>query len=371
MSNKTLLITINTSWNVYNFRLNLLKALQKQGYKIVVVAPKDEYSQKLIDMGFEYHDIDINNKGTNPIEDTKLIYDYYQLLKQIRPDVVLGYTIKPNIYASIACRLLHIPIINNISGLGTVFLDDSLSSKVARWMYKIALSKSKKVFFQNSADRELFIANKLVKENIADLVPGSGIDTNRFAPQDIEINSTKTRFLMIARLVRDKGIMEYIEAAHILKQKYDNVEFALLGSFYFDNPTALTKEELQVWQDKGVVNYLGVSDDVASIIAQYDCIVLPSYREGLSRVLLEAASMAKPIVTTNVPGCKDVVKDGYNGFLAKLKDAKDLALQMQKIIDLDSESKIQMGKNSREKIINEFSEDKVIDKYVDAISNIC
>jgi glycosyltransferase involved in cell wall biosynthesis len=234
-------------------------------------------------------------------------------------------------------------------------------------MYKIALSKSKKVFFQNSADRELFIANKLVKENIADLVPGSGIDTNRFSPQDIEIKSTKTRFLMIARLVRDKGIMEYIEAANILKQKYDNVEFALLGSFYFDNPTALTKEELQIWQDKGVVDYLGVSDDVASIIAQYDCIVLPSYREGLSRVLLEAASMAKPIVTTNVPGCKDVVEDGYNGFLAKLKDAKDLALQMQKIIDLDSESKRQMGKNSRDKIINEFSDDKVIDKYIKAI----
>jgi glycosyltransferase involved in cell wall biosynthesis len=284
--------------------------------------------------------------------------------------VVLGYTIKPNIYASIACRLLHIPIINNISGLGTVFLDDSLSSKVARWMYKIALSKSKKVFFQNSADRELFIANKLVKENIADLVPGSGIDTNRFAPQDIEINSTKTRFLMIARLVRDKGIMEYIEAAHILKQKYDNVEFALLGSFYFDNPTALTKEELQVWQDKGVVNYLGVSDDVASIIAQYDCIVLPSYREGLSRVLLEAASMAKPIVTTNVPGCKDVVEDGFTGFLCQPGNSRDLAEKMEQVLCSSHENRIKMGKRAREKVTMQFDEKIVISKYMNVMDRV-
>ncbi|MFB3101262.1 MAG: glycosyltransferase, partial [Gammaproteobacteria bacterium] len=186
---RTLAIVINTSWNIYNFRVGLLKSLQRDGYRIVTIAPRDSYSQKLEALGFEYHNIDINNMGTNPFEDVKLIWDFYRLYKKINPDILLHYTIKPNIYGTIAARLAGVPVISNISGLGTVFLNNYLSSKVARLLYKIALRSPSKVFFQNQDDRALFIDSKLVDENKTDLLPGSGIDTVKFSPVDGELVS--------------------------------------------------------------------------------------------------------------------------------------------------------------------------------------
>lgn len=367
---KTVAIVINTSWNIYNFRLGLLKALQKEGYKVVAIAPKDEYSDKLEGFRCEYHNITINNKGTNPVEDIKLVGAFYQLYKKIKPDVLLHYTIKPNIYGTIAARLAGVPVISNISGLGTVFLNHSLSSKVARLLYKIALINPKKVFYQNNDDRTLFIESKLVSEDKTGLLPGSGIDTVKFAP--IELNKTKDDFcfLFIARLVKDKGLLEYVEAARLLKANYPKVHFKVLGAFYPGNPTAIKPDEMTLWEQDNLVEYLGTNNDVASVISQSDCVVLPSYREGLSRVLLEAASMAKPIVTTDVPGCRDVVDDGVNGFLCKARDAEDLARQMEKMTQLEEPQRIQMGKKGREKVIKEFDEKIVIDKYLRAIGDI-
>ena len=376
MKHKIALITINTSWNIFNFRVGLLKALQKEGYKIVCVAPYDDYSKKLEELGFEYYEIKMNNKGTNPVEDMKLIRDYYALYKKINPDVILQYTIKPNIYGSIAARLLGKNVISNISGLGTVFLNDNLSSKIARWLYKVSLVNNK-LFFQNSEDKNLFVKNGLVKETQTDLLPGSGINTDIYKPsEDIEANE-KLTFMMIARLVRDKGIGEYIEAIKIIKQKYQNVEFKLLGSLYPGNPTAVSQDELNSWIDEGLINYLGHSDDVKSEILKVDCVVLPSYREGLSRVLLEAGALAKPIVTTNTPGCKDVVDDNINGFLCEVKSSSSLADAMEKMINLSNKDRKAMGQKSREKIIGEFDEKLVIEKYnieinkFDNKENIC
>ncbi|UTJ05796.1 glycosyltransferase family 4 protein [Arcobacter roscoffensis] len=366
---KTIIITINTSWNIFNFRVGLLKTLQKKGYKIVCVAPLDDYSKKLEELGFEYYEIKMNNKGTNPIEDIKLIRDYYALYKKINPDVILQYTIKPNIYGSIAARLLDKNVISNISGLGTVFLNDNFSSKVARWLYKVSLVKNK-VFFQNTEDKNLFVQNNLVKEYQTDLLPGSGINTDIYKAVENIVPNEKLTFMMIARLVRDKGIGEYIEAIKIIKQKYKNIEFKLLGSLYSGNPTAVSETELQSWIEEGLINYLGHSDDVMSEILKVDCVVLPSYREGLSRVLLEAAALAKPIVTTDAPGCKDVVDDGVNGFLSKVKDAKDLALQIEKMIHISLDDRKLMGKKSREKVIKEFDEQIVINKYLQCIDNL-
>jgi glycosyltransferase involved in cell wall biosynthesis len=338
MKNKTIAIVINTSWNIFNFRLGLLKALQQEGYRIVAIAPKDEYSEKLEALGFEYHNIDINNKGTNPLEDAKLVYAFYKLYKEIKPDVLLQYTIKPNIYGAMAAGMLGVPVISNISGLGTVFLNDSISSKVARLLYKLALKVPKKVFYQNAHDRELFINSNLVKVEKTDLLPGSGIDTEKFKPLvEKKKNTDVLRFLFIARLVKDKGIEEFVRAAKQISvqrsafsvQKEQGVEFCILGAFYPGNPTAITEDEMKMWEEEGSVKYLGVSDDVKSLISEADCIVLPSYREGLSRVLLEAASMAKSIVTTNVPGCREVVDDGVNGYLCDVKDADSLAEQMK------------------------------------------
>jgi len=387
MKKKTIAIVINTSWNIFNFRVGLLEALQKEGYKIVTIAPRDEYSEKLEALGFEYHNIDINNKGTNPLEDAKLMYAFYKLYKKIAPDVLLQYTIKPNIYGSMAAGMLGIPVISNISGLGTVFLNDSFSSKIARFLYKLALKVPKKVFYQNAHDRALFIDSNLVKEEKTDLLPGSGIDTEKFKPLEGQVTDSQKplQFLFIARLVRDKGIEEYVQAAQILsatgyglgvtkeqeQKNYKKLEFCILGAFYPGNPTAISEDEMKAWEEEGSVKYLGVSDDVKSLIAEADCIVLPSYREGLSRVLLEAGSMAKPIITTNVPGCREVVDDGINGYLCEVKDADSLAEQMEKMILLSDDQRIEMGKKGREKVIREFDEKIVIEKYKEAIGELC
>ena len=364
-------IVINTSWNIYNFRLGLLKALRKRGHRIVAVAPRDDYSEKLEALGFEYHDIRINNKGTNPLEDAKLVYDFFRLYHTIKPDVLLHYTIKPNIYGTIAAALLGIPVISNISGLGTVFLNNRPSSRVARALYRFALRFPRKVFFQNPHDRALFIEKRLVRERLTELLPGSGIDTETCRPLTIHKEAgAPFVFLLIARMVKDKGIMEFVEAAKALTPLHLNAEFWLLGAFYPGNPTAISGDEMKQWSEQGIVKYLGHSDDVPSIIAQADCIVLPSYREGLSRVLLEAASMAKPIITTDVPGCKDVVSDGVSGYLCRVKNSDSLKEQMLKMLKLSPEQRTEMGCHGREKVIREFDEKIVIRKYVDAIDSL-
>ena len=370
---KTIAIVINTSWNIYNFRVGLLKALKDEGYNIVAIAPYDFHTQKLIEYGFEYHDIKINNKGTNPIEELKLIREFYKVYKDVNPDVVLQYTIKPNLYGTMAASLLDIPVISNISGLGTVFLNKKPSSLFARLLYKLALHMHapKKVFFQNPQDRELFINSKLVKEWKTDLLPGSGIDTEKFKPLDeTGREENNLHFLFVARLIRDKGLVEYVEASRILKAKYPDVVCNILGTYYLGNPTAITQDEIEMWEKEGIINYLGATDDVSSVIAEHDCVVLPSYREGLSRVLLEGASMGKPLITTNVPGCKDVVDDGITGYLCKVKDTDSLAKQMEKILLLTKDERREMGNKGREKIIAEFDEKYVIEKYKKVISEI-
>ncbi len=362
-------IVLNTSWNIYNFRLGLLRALQKEGYEVVAIAPRDAYAQKLDALGFSYHEIKINNKGVNPLEDLKLLWDFYQLYKRLQPDVLLHYTIKPNIYGTVAAKMLGIPVVSNISGLGTVFLDDRFSSKVARLLYGIALKVPYRVFFQNPEDLQLFIEAKLVEESKTDLLPGSGVDTQKFKPLHLPRKSEKRSFLFIARLLKDKGIMEYVEAARILKKQYDIVCY-ILGAYYDNNPTAIDKEQMQRWESEGIVVYLGVSDDVASHIASVDCVVLPSYREGLSRVLLEAAAMAKPLVSTNVAGCKDVVEDGVNGYLCEVKNSQSLAEAMQKILKHTDVELEQMGQRGRQKVVREFDEQKVIEKYLKIVAQI-
>jgi len=369
---KTIGIVINTSWHIYNFRAGLIKTLQEMGYKVVAIAPKDVYSQKLIDTEMDYHDIEMNNMGTNIVEDTKLTYSYYKVFKKIKPDLLLLYTIKPNIYGSIAAKMLNIPVISSITGLGTVFLHDNLSSKVAKLLYKVTLKIPGKVFFENPHDKKVFLDQGFVKKEKVVLIPGAGINTNEFMPmaESSSDEETSPKFLFIARLVRDKGLIEYIDAIKLLRPKYPTIEFAILGPYYPANPTAITEEEMDGWVEEGLVNYLGESDNVKSIISEYDCVVLPSYREGLSRVLLEAASMEKPIVTTNVPGCKDVVEDGVNGFLCEKENAHHLAEKIEQIILLTNYDRIQMGKKGREKVVKEFDEPIVNDKYIAAIQEM-
>ncbi|MDX9960486.1 MAG: glycosyltransferase family 4 protein [Aliarcobacter sp.] len=369
--NKKILISINTSWNIINFRLGLLQSLQKEGFKIIVLAPKDKYSELFDSYDFEYHDIEMNNKGTNPIEDIKLTISYYKLLKEIKPDLMLNYTIKPNVYGTIAANLLNIPTINNIAGLGTLFVNENFITKIAKYLYKYSQDKASKVFFQNNEDFDLFTSSKLVDAKKSDILPGSGVNTDKFKPIEKTKNLEKIVFLLISRMLWDKGVGEYVEAARILTKKYPNVEFQLLGFLDVINNSAILKEQMDMWIEEGVINYLGTSDNVQNEISNSDCIVLPSfYREGTPRTLLESASMAKPIVTTNNIGCKDVVNDGETGYLCKIKDSVDLGSKLELIINMSEEDRIIMGQKGRKKIIEEYDEQIVINKYLKAIKEI-
>jgi len=364
-------VVLNTSWNIYNFRLGLIKALRKEGYEVMIIAPFDEYSTKLEAEGFSYYDIKMNNKGINPFEDLALIRDFYKLYQQIKPDILLNYTIKPNIYSSLAGKSLGIPVINNITGLGTVFLNNNPSSHVARGLYRVAL-KNSLVVFQNSDDMQLLLDKKIVKKRAITLISGSGIDTERFKPQlSLEKNS-KFTFLMIARLIKDKGIEEYIDAIKLIRSSEygSRCSFKILGSLYLSNPTAISEQQLQGWIDEGLIEYLGHSDNVQEEISRVDAVVLPSYREGLSRVLLEASSMEKPIITTDVPGCRDVVDDNVNGYLVKVKSSSALAEAMKKMLELSSNDLVNMGKKGRKKVIENFSQEQVIDKYLSLLQQI-
>ena len=368
--NKKIAIVLNTSWNIYNFRLGLIRALKDAGNEVVVIAPYDKYSD-ILSEEFEYHDIKINNKGTNPKEDIKTTIDFYKLYKKIKPDIVLHYTIKPNIYGTIACSILGIKTINNIAGLGTLFIKQNFVTKIAKWLYKYSQSKADKIFFQNSDDFEMFTSEGLVTKHKCDVLPGSGVDTNKFIPIDFESGDNTFRFLLIARMLWDKGLGEYVEAARIIKKKYPSVEFQLLGFLDVINKSAISKEQMQQWVDEGLVNYLGVSDDVKVQIAKADCIVLPSfYREGTPRTLLESASMAKPIITTDNVGCRDVVDDGVNGYLCEVRNAQDLADKMEMMLNLSEDERKLMGEAGRVKMINEFDESIVINKYLKVIKEV-
>ena len=362
-------ISSNTSWSIYNFRLNLTRTLKEKGYKVIVVSPYDEYSDKL-SKEFEYYNIFINRKGTNPIEDFKTFLMYYRIYKKIKPDIALHYTIKPNIYGTLACTLLGIKTINTITGLGYTFTNPGLITKIVKLLYKTALSKADMVFFQNRSDYESFIREKLVDNIKCAILPGSGVDTHFFSPLIVEKRDKTFSFLLIARMLWDKGIGEYVEAARIIKSKYPDVEFLLLGPIDTDNPASISKIQIQKWEKEGIIKYLGVRENVKEEIAKADCIVLPSYREGTPRTLLEAASMEKPIITTDAPGCREVVDDGINGFLCMPKDSKDLAEKMEKMLSLSEEDRIKMGKRGREKVIKFFDEGIVIHKYLDAIDKI-
>ena len=362
-------IVLNSSWNIYNFRLGLLRALRESGYDMMVIAPEDAYSHKLKELGFEFCPVKMDSKGVNPLKDSSVIWQLYKIYKAAAPDIILHYTVKPNIYGTLAANLLGIPSINNVCGLGTVFLKKGLVSSVAKMLYKIAFQYPKKVFFQNEDDYDLFLKEGLVRKEIADNVPGSGINLQNFIPQP-KYRTGKFTFLVISRLIYDKGIMEYIEAINMLRAQGVDARFQLLGAKEAAHTRGIHPILVDDWVDQGIVEYLGTTDDVRPFINQADCVVLPSYREGLPRTLLEAASLAKPIVTTDVPGCRDVVTDGENGFLCQVRNAKDLAEKMRWMYSLTPKELERMGAMGRQRVESCFDEKLVIQKYRQAIEEV-
>ncbi|WP_066834879.1 glycosyltransferase family 4 protein [Rufibacter ruber] len=360
-------IVINKSWNIFNFRLSLVKALLKAGHEVVAIAPEDAYSAKLVAEGCRFVHLPMESKGTNPLKDLLLIQNFYKAYKQVKPDVILQYTIKPNIYGSIAAKLAGIPTINNVSGLGTVFIVENLVSKIAMALYKFSFQFPAKVFFQNNDDKELFLGRKLVRESVTEVIPGSGIDTTRFQPAPQFKRQDPFVFLMVSRALYEKGLVEYVEASKILKAKYPAVRVQLLGGIDEEGNIGIKRTVVEQWAQEGWLEYLGTSDNVAGVMHQADCVVLPSYREGTPRTLLEAAALGKPIVTTNVPGCKETVVDGYNGYLCEVRNGADLAANMEKVLNLSEQELQTLGQNSRRLALEKFDEKYVIDRYFAAI----
>ncbi|WP_198032254.1 MULTISPECIES: glycosyltransferase family 4 protein [unclassified Mesorhizobium] len=366
-----IIISINTSWNVVNFRKGLIEGLRSHGYDIVIAAPRDEYSSLISAMGCRYVELEMDNSGMSPLRDMALLWRFWLLLRHERPLAFVGFTIKPNVFGSIAANLNGVPVINNISGLGTAFVRGGLLLRIAKALYRVALARSKMVFFQNDDDRTLFVIGNLVRKEQTGLLPGSGIDLVRFTPSsEARTGPGAIVFLLVARLLWDKGVGEFIEAARLVRQKMPGVRFQLLGFLDVENRTAVSRQQVEQWVSEGLIEYLGTTDDVRPFLRAADCVVLPSYREGTPRSLLEAAAMGKPLITTDVPGCREVVDHAVNGFLCKVKDHDDLASKMIEFAMMDDASRGRMGVEGRNKVERQFSETIVIAKYMQQIEEL-
>jgi glycosyltransferase involved in cell wall biosynthesis len=364
---KLIAITANTSWYLYNFRKNTISNLISKGFIVIVISPSDNYSPRLKNLGCEHIHISIDQNGNNIINDLLTIMTFYKIYKRIKPNVVLNFTTKNNIYSTFSAYLNNIRVINNISGLGINFSKKSFTFYILKYLYKISQPLADVIFFQNMDDMKVFskynIANKVKKYQVI----GSGVDLSRFSFSPTK-KKIKINFLLSARLITEKGIYFYFDAASYFKNKYDNVEFYLAGFIDSNNPTSINIKKLEELQSKKIINYLGMSDTIEEIIKNMDCIVLPSYySEGVPKSLLEAAAMGKPIITTDNTGCRDVVDNNFNGFLVKPRSLNSLINGISKFIDLSQEEQLRMGINSRKKAEKSFDENIIINKYLSVI----
>ena len=382
-----IILSVNTAWNIANFRTGLIRAFLSKGYEVLAVAPSDEHVHRITTLGARFIPMEMDNKGTNPFRDFGLFLRFCRLFFRERPCIFLGYTIKPNIYGGLAAAFCGIPAINNVAGLGTVFIRETWLTWFVSKLYRRSFKKAKKVFFQNNDDLLLFLQRGLVPQAVTDRLPGSGVNTEFFTPVFTHEDSAQSsscssymavrcgknvpfRFLLVARLLWDKGVGEFVEAAKRIRALVSNAEFQLLGFLDVANRTAVPRNILDLWIKSGIIQYLGEAVDVRPAIAQADCIVLPSYREGIPRTLLEAGSMAKPIITTDTIGCRDVVINGETGFLCKLRDSEDLADKMMMTLNLTPEERKDMGLKGREFMVRAFDEQIVIKRYLKAIKDI-
>lgn len=370
---KRIVILSNTSWYIYNFRFNLIKALMESKYQIITISSEDEYTTKLIQQGCMHYNIRIDSKSKNPLKDIVLMISLSILLRKIKPNVLLNYTAKPNIYGTIAASLFKIPTINNIAGLGSGFVDESLTTKFLRFLYRFSQKRANKIFFQNIDDQNEFINKRLVSREQCDLLPGSGVDLNRFAFTEIsDVENDKFIFLFVARMLYSKGAKILFNAAKELKRRgIKNFKIILLGESNVNNNDAIPDEIIDQWNNEDFFEYLGKSDDVYQYMKQSNCIVLPTYyREGTPRSLLEGLATGRPIITTNMPGSRNTVINGINGYIIKPKDHLDLAEKMEKMLKLSQNELREFSISSRKLAEERFDESIVIAKYLKLIREL-
>lgn len=360
-----IMFVANYMWDIYIFRAGVLRALIEDGHEIIAVAPDNgRINMEKAIPGLKAISINLNKRGMNPLEDIKLIKDLYKLYKKENPDLIFHYTIKPNIYGTLASKLAGKKSIAILTGLGYSFIQKSLVSKIAVALYKFSLKFSKEIWVLNNDDKTTLLSKGIGTPEKIFILPGEGIDCDRFKPLPKEREDSKTIFLMIARAFIDKGFKEYEESARKLRKKYGNsVEFWYLGALGENALSGITKEYMDKLVAEGILTYLGITDTPEKIIKECDAIVLPSYREGISKTLLEGGAMEKPIIASNVTGCKELVENEKTGYLAEVKNVDDLVEKMESFIGLSPQQRENMGKLGREKIIREFDEKIIIDIY--------
>lgn len=353
---KKILILANNDVGLYKFRKELIQEISKEN-EVYISLPYGELVEPLVDMGCQFIDTPVDRRGINPITDLKLLKTYFHMLKKIKPDSIVTYTIKPNIYGGLTARLQHREYVINITGLGTTFQNNGLLKKFIVFLYKIALKNVKIVFFENKGNKNIFVKEKIINEERTYTLNGAGVNLEEYPMTDYPNEKEKIRFLFIGRIMKEKGIDELLFVARNIRKEYPNVQFDIVGPME-DNYKDIIDRNI----NDGIINYYGYQKDVKPFIKQCHCFVLPSYHEGMANTLLECASMGRPLITSNIHGCLEAINE--NGYLVNVKDANDLYKKMKQFIELDYESKRQMGINSRKHIEEVFDKRKVVDETI-------
>ena len=365
-------VVANTAWYLVNFRINLMHALKAAGHDVIAIAPEDdEQAERLRAAGVTFAPVAISGAGTDPLRELQSVWGLRQVFKLHAVQAVLSYTPKGNLYSAMAALTLGLPFVPNVSGLGRSFIRKNWVTVVVKLLYRLTLGRAHKVFFQNLDDMDIFVQAKLVKLERCERLPGSGVDLLRFQMKPMPDHPWDAPvFLLVARLMWDKGVGEFVEAARMVHLHYPRACFQLLGFLDVDNPSAVTSAQVQAWIDEGVLNYLGATNDVRPYLEGSDCVVLPSYREGVPRTLLEAAAVGRPVITTNTPGCRDAVLDGVTGFMCQPRDAQDLAKKLICFLDSSAEIRTAMGKYGRARVEKEFDERLVLTAYERVVQSL-
>ena len=363
------LLTVNAAWNVWNFRRPVIAALLADGHRVTVLAPADDAAERIGRIGCGFIPLPMDPTGTNPLRELALLWRLRSAFAELRPDVILSYTIKNNIYGALAARPLGVPFIPNVSGLGTAFLKGGALRMLSERLYRPAFKRAPAVFFQNRADSELFVGRELIRPQQVRLLPGSGADLEHFAPLPYPPPDAPPTFLMIARMLSYKGAFEFVEAARLVRQVHPDARFQLLGPVLPGHGMAIAPQQIESWQRSHGIEYLGTCDDIREQVANAHCVVLASYREGTSKALIEAAAMARPLIVSDAPGCREVVDDGVTGFICEARSAESLAEACLRLLALPREAQAALGRAGREKICREYDEGLVVEAYRRAIAD--
>jgi len=361
---KKIVILSNHHSYTYNFRKEIIQRLIGEGYKVYLVLPYGEKIELLKEMGCEHIDLSLDRRGMNPFKDLKLILGYYKILNEVKPDAVLSYTIKPNIYGGIVCRLKKTPFFPNVTGLGTAVNNDGILHRLLMNLYKIAFKNAPCVFFQNKSNKDFFLDQAISLKKYK-IIPGSGINISEFTYQEYPKDDGTIRFLFIGRIMKDKGIEELMDAAQQIKEKYRNIQFDALG-FCEDE----YKERIEFLQKKNIITFHGVRDNVKEYIEKCNAVIHPTHHEGMSNVLLEASATGRPVLASNIPGCRETFDEEVSGYGFEVRNTSALVNTIEKFIKLPYEEKERMGKFGRIKIEREFDRERVVNAYIDEINNL-